>query len=494
MNKVKMKDTLPYLLNDVFTIGKEGITRERLPDGGILCRNVPFARTGTMEYGISELGGQMDTNGDHIDSPNGIITVHRDGDLLFSQPVIESFEASPITLQHPPVFVNPDNMNEYTQGTIRNIRQGEDALNNYLLADLVIRGRDALNAVESKRLQEVSPGYESEYEPIEGKPGHYKQTSMIGNHLAIVDRGRGGRGVRIGDNHNFQRKKRMGFKPLKWAEKALNAIAANDAESLGNAIREGASEVPDQDTNTRQEPIPPKIMPKDKEEGEGNTENGQTMQKQILDAITGLGGKIDALVNALTNTAKTSDDNGQQNNGNPSSENSNQSVSEPSTVGDDNIEEKKVEKTVEDEVSALVEEGKQAPIGDAAFVYLRQNTLANAELLSPGIKTGAIDMKAKKADQYKMINATRIAALERGLKGENGDIIRQFIGNKPPRNMTSDALFTAFQAAGTAVKYNNNNNNNTGGSMSARSVVGNSEITLAHINNINHEFWNKKQG
>ncbi len=465
---MQTKDKLPGELNDVFTIGKEGQTRERLPDGSLLCRDVPFARTGSMVYCESEFAGGTDENGDPITSPDGVVVVHRDRDVLFDQPTIESFETSPITVKHPPVFLNPDNRAEYDQGSIRNIRPGTGTLSDYLLADMVIRGREGLDAVEGKGISEVSPGYDAGYAPIPGKPGHYKQTYITGNHLAIVERGRGGRGVRIGDHEG----KQMAFKKKTWGQKLMAAITTNDADGIEEAIREGAEEMPER--------VEPTFDSKTKDDDINTVgENDDKFHKEMMAAIGDLGAKIDALVAAMT-TQTTDED---------QTEKDRRDEGEGEAREDQKKEDEEAVAETEDEAACMAEPGK-VPTGDAAFSMVRQNTISTTEIIAPGLKHGTLDSTGSRKSQREAIHGMRVAALESGLRGPNANVVRRYLGAKQPKNMTMDAVFTAFHAAGDAVAEANRK-----GSYSRPATVPTADagvVSTADINAKNRAFWSRK--
>ncbi len=468
---MKTKDKLPGQVNDVFTIGSVGQTRERLPDGSLLCRNVPFARTGTMVYDQSEFVGGEDTNGDPITSPDGVVIVHRDGDVLFSEPTIESFEASPITVKHPPMFLNPDNRTQYDEGSIRNIRQGDGILSDYLLADMIVRGRKGLDAIEEQKISEVSPGYDADYEPIPERPGHYKQTRIVGNHLAIVERGRGGRGVRIGDHES----KPMAFKKKSWGQKLMAAITTNDADGVEEAIREGADEMPER--------VEPRLdAPTADDDINTVGENDNKFHTEMMTAIGGLGEKIDALVAAMT--AQTTDA--------EQTEKDRKDEGEGEAREEQKKEDEKAVAETEDEASCMTEEGKAIPTGDAAFSVVKMETLKTAEILAPGLKNGTMDSATTNLERRNAIKEIRVAALETALRGPNGSIVRRYLGAKPPRNMTTDAVFAAFRAAGDAVSEANRKSSFSRPNLSTNVKAG-GFVTTADINARNRAFYNRSK-
>lgn len=103
----------------------------------------------------------------------------------------------PITLEHPPEFVTPDNVARYGVGDVDGeMVIEEDKQGAFARVKIAVRRRDALDAVAAGK-QELSPGYDVEVDPTPGvdpRFGAYdsRQLSRAVNHLAIVDRARGG--------------------------------------------------------------------------------------------------------------------------------------------------------------------------------------------------------------------------------------------------------------------------------------------------------------
>lgn len=191
---------------DVYTIKDVGLTRELLPDGSMLCRDVPIARTGPLVYGAEELKGALDTNGDPMVAVDGLICIHRDEDVLFDTVTIQSLESVPVTLGHPDEFINPENYQELAQGNTRNVRRGEGIYTDFIVADLILRSRELIDTVKDNLIRGISPGYTAQYEPIPDRVGHYRQVNFIGNHVAVVKRPRGGSMVKIGDSMSIKKR------------------------------------------------------------------------------------------------------------------------------------------------------------------------------------------------------------------------------------------------------------------------------------------------
>ncbi|AQS88196.1 hypothetical protein AA101099_1862 [Neoasaia chiangmaiensis NBRC 101099] len=118
LKHISTLDFAPNRGADIYSVQRIGETRERLPDGSLLCRNVPIARLGQMTYDQSELPAEP--------AKDGTITVHRDAETLFHPDAISSFEGVPVTLNHPPgVMLNPDNYQAFSRGTLTHLRRGE---------------------------------------------------------------------------------------------------------------------------------------------------------------------------------------------------------------------------------------------------------------------------------------------------------------------------------------------------------------------------------
>lgn len=155
-------------------------------EGFLICRNVPIARTGEQEYAGNELG--LDTS--------GVVKVLRPPEEVFDPAALASFEGKPVTNDHPPNLVTPDDVSLYEMGHAQNIRRGEGEWDGYVLADLHIHDRQLIDAIQSGK-REISCGYECEY--ADNSDGTYTQKRIRGNHIAVVDRGRAGKKAAILD-------------------------------------------------------------------------------------------------------------------------------------------------------------------------------------------------------------------------------------------------------------------------------------------------------
>ena len=176
---------------DKFTV--DGVRRT---DDGYLSAFARVARTGIQEYRGSELG-----------RPElGSVQVYRPESEVFSADAMKSFAHRPVTLTHPKTMVNARNWKRYAKGQTgaEVVRDGE-----YVRVPMVMMDQGMIDAYEKKGVKELSMGYtcDLKWEPgVTPKGEHYDamQTSIRGNHLAVVPAARGGEMLRIGDDGTFR--------------------------------------------------------------------------------------------------------------------------------------------------------------------------------------------------------------------------------------------------------------------------------------------------
>lgn len=159
------------------------------PEGFLLCKDVPLTRTGIFEYTGSEVPVESGID--------GMVKIQRDDDEVFAQNAIASFEGKPVTINHPEGMVTPENWNELAHGVVQNVRRGDGEQADLLLGDLLITTEKGIELVKAG-LREVSCGYDAQYEQIEKGKG--RQRDIIGNHVALVTKGRAGSRCTIQDN------------------------------------------------------------------------------------------------------------------------------------------------------------------------------------------------------------------------------------------------------------------------------------------------------
>ena len=163
-------------------------TRRR--DDGYLVADARIARTGIQLYRGSEVGRpSMD-----------VVRVYRPGAEVFSEDTMRSAAHRPVTNDHPPEMVTADNWRRYAVGQSADEVSGEGI---YIRVPLMVSDAAAIRAIEDGK-RELSAGYTCDVEFTPGVTDAGEaydaiQKNIRMNHVAIVQRGRAGHEVRIGD-------------------------------------------------------------------------------------------------------------------------------------------------------------------------------------------------------------------------------------------------------------------------------------------------------
>jgi len=409
-----------------------GETRYLTSDGSLLCKDVPIARTGTQVYLPEEIDLEPDAS--------GTVTVWRTEDEVFSPETMASFEGVAVTLGHPEgddgniVFVNPSNFAELAHGHIQNVRRGTADKSDLLIADVLVKRQDAINAIGSG-LTDVSCGYDAKYKQL--APGKGKQYQITGNHLAVgIDRGRAGGRCAIGDSAPYIKKR----KPLmSWLKDLAKAIKTKDEAAMQQLIDEapdmpsdGMSSIPGVTINMNSPAQATSLPPENKTtvDDKPDPENKeQTTDAEVPAWAQALVARLEKLEGKTTDA----DPDGM------------------STTDEDVEEDKKV-------------------TGDAAY---KRNIIADAEILAPGFTpTGDKGLKRQ--------------ALNHAIR--TGDSLKSFgveDFTKAPK-ATVDAVFTAAVALNKAKNHIAPLNKGTKTADQARGPT-----TPAEMNKINAEFWKR---
>ena len=237
------------------------------PEGYLICRNVPIARTGVQEYLGQEIGIS--------DKYDQIIKVYREAEDVFDPEAIASFEGKPFTNNHPEPMVDINNLPQYGKGHAQNIRRSTTEPD-LLVADIVATDPLIISEIKNKIKREISSGYDCYYVPY--KDG-YRQVEIRGNHIALVSKGRAGDRVSIKDNLT-ERKSEMAKKNIFAA--MLKAFA-KDADPDEVAAAVDAINQRDADEEKA------KVIEALKAKTEGSTEdedpNGMNSVMERLDAL-----------------------------------------------------------------------------------------------------------------------------------------------------------------------------------------------------------------
>ena len=213
----------------------------KTPEGFLICKDVPIARTGTQQYRGCEFGGPV---------ADGIYDVQRPEAEVFDRAAVASFEGKPVCDEHPEEDVTPDNYGRYMKGVCRDVRRGDGDLSNCLVADLVIYDADLINKIEAGK-REISCGYDCLWNPT--SDSSYDQLEIRGNHVAVVDRGRAGHKVAIRDTADD---KKGGIKMSKSLIGRILRALARDESTTPEDMEAAAKLAGSSEAEPRPQPAP----------------------------------------------------------------------------------------------------------------------------------------------------------------------------------------------------------------------------------------------
>lgn len=202
-------------------------SRSLTQEGFLLCVGAKLAKAPQVRsYYPEEFGG---IEGFKEGQPFGVYT---SADELFSKKTIASLEGKDTTNNHPPGNqVNASTWRHYTVGELFNVR----VENGYLVGDLLIKDKNAIEFIQTNEKIELSLGYtadlfiESGIAP-DGTPYHAVFKNIEGNHVALVYQGRCGGDCRVGDHNPNPKGKKMEVK--------INGIRfeVGDNQALADAL------------------------------------------------------------------------------------------------------------------------------------------------------------------------------------------------------------------------------------------------------------------
>lgn len=458
----------------VFTSEALGARQSMTPEGFLLCEEVPIARVGTMDYAAVELP--------ELEDKHGVIVAERTADVLFSPETLASFEGKPVTIDHPPDFVTPDNYRDVVRGTVRNVRRGEGAQSELMLADLLITDAQAIRRVRAKELTQTSNGYDAKYEQI--APGRARQVSIVGNHVALVKSARCGPVCSIGDSaSNLLSKGITEMKTNKTApstlmEKLRKAFMTRDSDAFEQAASEmtgdesgdGGDGQPQIHIHMPGTPATPAAATGD-EGGDGAGAGA---------GATGGDDKIAALTAAVTKVAEAVEAIGER-------------VAKLEAGGGAGATEDD-----DDDIDGLTEDddeevggaaaGSARKTGDSAAVReLFQEARARAEILAPGVNLPTFDAKSSLKKTTDSLCVLRRRALRAALATPNADLVKSVLGGADIKAMTCDSAAVAFNAAAELVKSRNSHAGQHRQATNDSAKPG----TFDDINERNRAFWKR---
>jgi uncharacterized protein len=467
---------------EILAVEQLGPNMSKLPNGSLLCKNVPIARTGWMFYGPDETPVEV--------GADGIARVHRGEDALFAPECMGSFMGAAVVDEHPEDDVTPANWAALSRGfATTDVRRGEGELADCLVADLIVTEAGLIKSIlDGKR--EVSCGYEADYETT--GTGEGKQTNIIGNHIALVEKGRCGPRCAIGDraHHHHQHqpplkekettmatkhivvrdttKRRAVLDARKKFQDAEAELEAAELEAGGNTTQpdDGSTHIHIH-ANTDPMGAGTKDEPQDGD-GEDPTE---TRFKTIEAGMTKMSDSIAALseaVGKMAAPAKAADE-----------------------AQDDDEEDTKTADADPNEPPA----DKSKTMDSAALEAGYKQVLAQAEILVPGFRMPTFDAKAQRKATVDALCASRRKVLDLAYATGSGKELVDGVAGRDVgaelAGMSCAAVTTLFNAAAGAKKLLNNRTATGDGRQSSQLQSKNptGPRTIAELNELHAKHY-----
>jgi len=236
-------------LSDVLT----GVEAKTHKDGYKVVR-AKVARTGIQEYNRYELGDAAP-----VGNPSDKIRVYRPADQVFSDQSLNGWSHVPITLDHPPELVTPDNYRDYAVGEVTSKAKVDD--DGWLWLEFLVKDKASIVASDTTHKQ-YSGGYTAyiDFNPgvtDAGEEYDAIQSDINPNHLALVPSGRA-----FADALHDSAKNRAAAPLTKTEEKEVNMtdlktvvvgdkavqLTAADADIITKMIADHAAKVAEMQT------------------------------------------------------------------------------------------------------------------------------------------------------------------------------------------------------------------------------------------------------
>lgn len=507
--RTRTGDRAPPPNNEILTVEQIGPKRAKTPNGNLICYAVPIARTGLLMYRAGELPLKS--------GPDGVIRVTRDAAELFRDETIASFEGCAVTEEHPEGgTVTPRNWKMLAHGFAMNVRRGQGDDSDVLFADLVITDKYLIERITEGKV-EVSAGYEADYDQIED--GEAVQVNILGNHIALVDRGRCGPRCAIGDHDPSTKGNTMPIRKRLMPDTAQRLRALiGDASALLEESADpnmsddpGGSEAGESHIHIHvngqsggggdpdlQAGAMPKTTTTDDPDADPNAPAGGDLESRVAALETGM----KQLIGTVGEIAAMMKGGGEG--GDPTKDGDDPDAefpdadpgAQPTRDSDDPDEEFPDEvKTKDSDDPAAAAKAAAVKTGDsAALANSYQQLVADCEILVPGMRIPTFDSKVTRVKTVDRMCGIRRRALHQYAATADGAAILG--SNADPAkldDMPCGALATCFKTAVAAQRVINN-----------RIVTGDSgkapkqdeqpagPLTLADLNAQFNQFWQQQ--
>lgn len=480
----------PEGFSTIHTVEQLGPNMSRTPNGNLVCRNVPLARVGWMMYGPNETPIEV---GD-----NGIAYIERDAHTLFADTCVNSFIGAAVVDEHPEDDVTPENWSKLAKGTCIDAWQGDGDDADVVLGSLLITEAKLIDSILTGK-REVSAGYDADYEQVADGMG--RQTNIIVNHVALVEKGRCGPRCSIGDHDSFYqpgKEKPMGTPRTKLSTSPQRRVAL---QGLRQAVKDAEADLLAAEQDPDEEEVstgdthihihtggpagmettadsPDDLDPDLKTGAKPDATQQQTEDDPNETRFAAIEGALSELAAAVAKL--TAGEAGEGEDADPEL-NPDAPVAKPDGTDDEFPEDLKKDD----------KDGTGKTADSAALATSYQQVLARAEVLVPGFRMATFDAKAKRVATVDAMCQARRKCLDAAFQTTDGAALITGITGKPVLDLAKASckdVATLFNAAsGAKALLNNAKATNDSAKPPVQKQTG--PMTPAQINAQNAAFW-----
>lgn len=215
----------------VETPGADAVSSRSRNSRGFLRATGAFLRSGPHKYHGFDVPVGPGERGEDVTK---IVEVTRTPETTFAPETLRSLRDAPITVGHPKSSITAENAKDVTVGYILGDPRKTDT---HVEADFLLFDKDAIESLEAGQ-RELSIGYSFSTEKSGGK----RQTvgPLDINHVALVERGRGGPSVRVYDSIDSAIQEQAPMNEKSLVERIKNLVVGF-REEAGDDAPKGAA-------------------------------------------------------------------------------------------------------------------------------------------------------------------------------------------------------------------------------------------------------------
>jgi len=262
----------------------------------------PVTKEGVFPY----TGAQIDFSGSLGLDPAKIYNVYRPAAELFKEETLKSFNGVPLIDEHEMIGDGCTGYDDRPAGGVL-FNTAPESSTGTMLGDFKIFSESLKDKIEQGK-KELSLGYRCCYEFMrglfKGQPYDFIQKNIVGNHVALVDKGRMGSSVRVYDSKTMVFDSMEAIKPItkgtdamteeEKAKKEAEEKAAAEAKAADEAAKQKAMD----DAAEAEKKAKEEAEAKKEQEAKDSAEAEEKAKKDAEEAEKAKGSAMDSAIKA----------------------------------------------------------------------------------------------------------------------------------------------------------------------------------------------------